>query len=172
MCSGSCGSTNVTAHSRRTERETLAGSARVCSKPVSQNSADELGLISERNRSAEFSHTTGALSAVRFLEAPWPAARRGAAVEPHTPPSRVLRATAIRRWRTAWRAACQAAGVPTRFLHDCRRTAARRPQTSGATPRGLNPGFSERIGNSRRTGPGRLTRGECQDAGVAKRGHT
>ena len=34
---------------------------------------------------------------------------------------------AIRRWRTAWRAACQAAGVPTRFLHDCRRTAARNP---------------------------------------------
>ena len=32
---------------------------------------------------------------------------------------------AIRRWRTAWRTACQAAGVPTRFLHDCRRTAAR-----------------------------------------------
>ena len=31
----------------------------------------------------------------------------------------------IRRWRTAWRTACQAAGVPTRFLHDCRRTAAR-----------------------------------------------
>ena len=29
------------------------------------------------------------------------------------------------RWRTAWRTACQAAGVPTRFLHDCRRTAAR-----------------------------------------------
>ena len=27
----------------------------------------------------------------------------------------------IRRWRPA----CQAAGVPTRFLHDCRRTAAR-----------------------------------------------
>ena len=34
---------------------------------------------------------------------------------------------AIRRWRTAWRTACQAAGVPTRFLHDCRRTAARNP---------------------------------------------
>ena len=34
---------------------------------------------------------------------------------------------AIRRWRTAWRAACQATGVPTRFLHDCRRTAARNP---------------------------------------------
>ena len=47
---------------------------------------------------------------------------------------------AIRRWRTAWRAACQAADVPTRFLHDCRRTAARRPQTSGATQRCLNPG--------------------------------
>ena len=31
----------------------------------------------------------------------------------------------IRRWRTTWRTACQAAGVPTRFLHDCRRTAAR-----------------------------------------------
>ena len=31
----------------------------------------------------------------------------------------------IRRWRTAWRTACQVAGVPTRFLHDCRRTAAR-----------------------------------------------
>ena len=30
----------------------------------------------------------------------------------------------IRRWRTAWRTACQAAGVPTRFLHDCRRPAA------------------------------------------------
>ena len=31
----------------------------------------------------------------------------------------------VRRWRTAWRTACQAAGVPTRFLHGCRRTAAR-----------------------------------------------
>ena len=27
--------------------------------------------------------------------------------------------------RRAWRTACQAAGVPTRFLHDCRRIAAR-----------------------------------------------
>ena len=26
---------------------------------------------------------------------------------------------------TAWRTACQSAGVPTRFLHDCRRAAAR-----------------------------------------------
>ena len=31
----------------------------------------------------------------------------------------------VRRWRTAWRTACQVAGVPRRFLHDCRRTAAR-----------------------------------------------
>ena len=31
----------------------------------------------------------------------------------------------VRCWRTAWRTACQAAEVPTRFLHDCRRTAAR-----------------------------------------------
>ena len=31
----------------------------------------------------------------------------------------------VRHWRMAWRTACQAAGVPTRFLHDCRRTAAR-----------------------------------------------
>ena len=93
---------------------------------------------------------------------------------------------------------CQAAGVPTRFLHDCRRTAARTlirasvpervamlltghktraifgryniiheqelleagdqlvaylAQHAQATPRGLNPGFSEKIGNSRRTAP-------------------
>ena len=39
---------------------------------------------------------------------------------------------AIRRWRTAWRTACQAAGVPTRFLHDCRRTAARNPPAPDA----------------------------------------
>ncbi len=31
----------------------------------------------------------------------------------------------VRRSRTAWRTACQAAGLPTRFLHDCRRHAAR-----------------------------------------------
>ena len=33
----------------------------------------------------------------------------------------------VRRWRTAWRAVWQAAGVPTHFLHDRRRTAARNP---------------------------------------------
>ena len=42
----------------------------------------------------------------------------------------------VRRWRTAWRTACQAAGVPTRFLHDCQRTAAR--NLTRATPGGLN----------------------------------
>ena len=31
----------------------------------------------------------------------------------------------VRVWRTAWRTACRKAGVPTRLLHDCRRTAAR-----------------------------------------------
>ena len=31
----------------------------------------------------------------------------------------------VRVWRTAWRRACRQAGVPTRLLHDCRRTAAR-----------------------------------------------
>ena len=40
----------------------------------------------------------------------------------------------IRRWRTAWRTACQAAGVPTRFLHDCRRTAARNLICGGDAP--------------------------------------
>ena len=43
----------------------------------------------------------------------------------------------VRRWRTAWRTACQAAGVPTRFLHDCRCTAARTssvPVSPSASP--------------------------------------
>ena len=37
----------------------------------------------------------------------------------------LLHSRQVASWRTAWRTACQAAGVPTRFLHDCRRTAAR-----------------------------------------------
>ena len=41
----------------------------------------------------------------------------------------------IRRWRTAWRTACTAAGVPTRFLHDCRRTAARNLIRAGVPER-------------------------------------
>jgi integrase len=31
----------------------------------------------------------------------------------------------VRRWKVAWRDACQNAGVPGRIFHDCRRTAAR-----------------------------------------------
>ena len=44
-------------------------------------------------------------------------------------------------------------GGPTRFLTiaAARPPATRRPQTPGATPRGLNPGCCERIRNSRRT---------------------
>ena len=37
----------------------------------------------------------------------------------------VIRLSPGRSKTLAWRTACQAAGVPTRFLHDCRRTAAR-----------------------------------------------
>ena len=52
-------------------------------------------------------------------------ARRRARRDPHSPLVFHRDGIPIRRWRTAWRTACQAAGVPTRFLHDCRRTAAR-----------------------------------------------
>ena len=52
-------------------------------------------------------------------------ARRRARRDPDTPLVFHREGIPIRRWRTAWRTACQAAGVPTRFLHDCRRTAAR-----------------------------------------------
>ena len=124
-------------------------------------------------------------------------ARRRARRDPDSPLVFHREGIPIRRWRTAWRTACQATGVPTRFLHDCRRTAARNlirasvpervamlltghksraifdryniiheqelleagdqlvkylAQQAQATPRGLNPGFSQRIGNSRRTG--------------------
>ena len=127
-------------------------------------------------------------------------ARRRARRDPDSPLVFHRNGIPIRRWRTAWRTACQAAGVPTRFLHDCRRTAARNlirasvpervamlltghktraifdryniiheqelfeagdqlvaslAQHAQATPRGLNPGFSEKIGNSRRTGRSR-----------------
>ena len=49
-------------------------------------------------------------------------------------------------------------------------------QTSGATPRGLNPGCSEKIGNSRRTGAacdvvdGRLVEPHPDDGGSIKGG--
>ena len=52
-------------------------------------------------------------------------ARRRARRDPESPLVFHRDGITIRRWRTAWRTACQAAGVPTRFLHDCRRTAAR-----------------------------------------------
>ena len=52
-------------------------------------------------------------------------ARRRARRDPDSPLIFHRDGIPIRRWRTAWRTACQAAGVPTRFLHDCRRTAAR-----------------------------------------------
>ena len=52
-------------------------------------------------------------------------ARRRARRNPDSPLVFHRDGISIRRWRTAWRTACQAAGVPTRFLHDCRRTAAR-----------------------------------------------
>ena len=52
-------------------------------------------------------------------------ARRRARRDPDSPLVFHRDGITVRRWRTAWRTACQAAGVPTRFLHDCRRTAAR-----------------------------------------------
>ena len=52
-------------------------------------------------------------------------ARRRARRDPDSPLVFHRDSISVRRWRTAWRTACQAAGVPTRFLHDCRRTAAR-----------------------------------------------
>ena len=52
-------------------------------------------------------------------------ARRRAHRDPNSPLVFHRDGIPVRRWRTAWRTACQAAGVPTRFLHDCRRTAAR-----------------------------------------------
>ena len=124
-------------------------------------------------------------------------ARRRARRDPDSPLVFHRDGIPVRRWRMAWRTACQAAGVPTCFLHDYRRTAARNlirasvpervamlltghksraifdryniiheqelleagdqlvaylAQHAQATPRGLNPGFSEKIGNSRRTG--------------------
>ena len=52
-------------------------------------------------------------------------ARRQARRDPNSPLVFHRDGIHVRRWRTAWRTACQTAGVQTRFLHDCRRTAAR-----------------------------------------------
>ena len=46
-------------------------------------------------------------------------ARRRARRDPDSPLVFHRDGIPVRRWRTAWRTACQAAGVPTRFLHDC-----------------------------------------------------
>ena len=45
-------------------------------------------------------------------------ARRRARRDPTSPLVFHRDGILIRRWRTAWRTACQAAGVPTRFLGD------------------------------------------------------
>ena len=52
-------------------------------------------------------------------------ARRRARRDPDSPLVFQRDGIPVRRWRTAWRTTCQAADVSTRFLHDCRRTAAR-----------------------------------------------
>ena len=62
-------------------------------------------------------------------------ARRRARRDPTSPLVFHRDGIPIRRWRTAWRTACQAAGVPTRFLHDCRRTAARNLIRAGVPER-------------------------------------
>ena len=41
----------------------------------------------------------------------------------------------VRQWRAAWRSACRRAGVPTRLIHDCRRTAARNLTRAGVPER-------------------------------------
>ena len=44
-------------------------------------------------------------------------------------------AVTVRAWRAAWPEACRRAGVPGRFLHDCRRTAARNLVRAGVPER-------------------------------------
>jgi len=41
----------------------------------------------------------------------------------------------VRKWKVAWRVACQRAGVPGRLFHDCRRTAARNLIRAGVPER-------------------------------------
>ena len=95
-------------------------------------------------------------------------ARRRAHRDPNSPLVFHRDGIPVRRWRTAWRTACQAAGVPTRFLHDCRRTAARnlhpreRPRAGrhapdrAQEPRHLRPlQHHPRAGTARRRGPTR-----------------
>ena len=83
----------------------------------------------------------------------------------------------IRRWRTAWRTACQAAGVPTRFLHDCRRR--RRPHPDPrqrARPGRHTPDRAQKPGDLRprhhhpRTGTARRRRLARRVSGAADAG--
>jgi integrase len=41
----------------------------------------------------------------------------------------------VRSWKYCWSAACRAAGLPGRYLHDCRRTAARNLVRAGVPER-------------------------------------
>ena len=109
-------------------------------------------------------------------------ARRRARRDPDSPLVFHRDGIPIRRWRTAWRTACQAAGVPTRFLHDCRRR--RRPhpdprqraRAGRHTPdRAQKPGdlrprhHHPRTGTARRRRPARRLSGAA-DAGSARAG--
>ena len=110
-------------------------------------------------------------------------ARRRARRDPDSPLVFHRDGIPVRRWRTAWRTACQAAGVPTRFLHDCRRTAARnlirasvprarrhapdRPQE----PRHLRPlQHHPRTGTARGRGPAGRLSGAARTGDAAGRG--
>ena len=106
-------------------------------------------------------------------------ARRRARRDPDSPLVFHRDGIPVRRWRTAWRTACQAAGVPTRFLHDCRRTAARNltrasvPErvtmllTGPQEPRHLRPlQHHPRAGTARGRGPA------CRLSGAARTGDT
>ena len=107
-------------------------------------------------------------------------ARRRARRDPGSPLVFHRDGIPIRRWRTAWRTACQAAGVPTRFLHDCRRTAARNliranvPERvamllTGHKSRAIFDRYNiiQRAGTARRRGPARRVSGAAGAGGTS-----